>query len=231
MNAPVGAPVRRKEDFRFLTGKGTYTDDINRPGQLYAVFVRSPQAHADIVRIDTGPAKAAPGVIAVYTGADLQAAGMGTLPCGWAVKSKDGSPMAEPPHPVLALGRVRHVGDPVAVVIAETKSQAQEAAERVDVDLQIAPGRGLGRRCGEAGTAARLRRGRRQHLLRLAHRRQGRDRRRLRQGGARDAARHRQQPPHRQRDGAARLYRRVRPRHRRLHALHHEPESARHPAA
>ncbi len=122
MSAPIGAPVRRKEDFRFLTGKGNYVDDINRPGQLHAVFVRSPHAHAEIARHRHRSRQGVAGVVAVYTGADLQAAGLGTLPCGWGVKSKDGSPMAEPPHPVLALGRVRHVGDPVAVVIAESKA-------------------------------------------------------------------------------------------------------------
>ena len=139
MSAPIGAPVRRKEDQRFLTGRGTYTDDINRPGQLHAVFVRSPHAHAEIVRIDTARAKAAAGVVAIYTAADLQAAGLGSLPCGWAVKNKDGSPMAEPAHPVLAIGFVRHVGDPVAMVIAETRDAAQEAADLVDVAYKPVP--------------------------------------------------------------------------------------------
>ncbi|HXQ50143.1 MAG TPA: xanthine dehydrogenase family protein molybdopterin-binding subunit [Stellaceae bacterium] len=139
MSAPIGAPVRRKEDHRFLTGRGTYTDDINRPGQLHAVFVRSPHAHAEIVRVEASAAKSAPGVVAIYSSADLVAAGLGTLPCGWAVKSKDGSPMAEPPHPVLAQGRVRHVGDPVAIVIAESRDQAQEASERVVVDYRPLP--------------------------------------------------------------------------------------------
>jgi carbon-monoxide dehydrogenase large subunit len=133
MNAPIGAAVRRKEDQRFLTGRGTYTDDINRPGQLHAVFVRSPHAHAEIRGIDTQRAARAPGVAAIYTAADLEKAGLGTLPCGWGVKSKDGSPMAEPPHPVLAQGRVRHVGDPIAIVIAATRDQAAEAADLVDV--------------------------------------------------------------------------------------------------
>jgi len=134
MNARmIGDPVRRKEDLRFLTGKGHYTDDINRPGQVYAVFVRSPHAHATIKNIDTKRAAGASGVVAVYTGADLIKAGLGTLPCGWGVKNKDGSPMAEPPHPVLASGKVRHVGDPVAVVIADSKAAAEEAAELVEV--------------------------------------------------------------------------------------------------
>ena len=135
----IGDPVRRKEDLRFLTGNGHYTDDLNRPGQLYAVFLRSPHAHAELRGVDTGKAKAAPGVVAVYTGADLAAAGIGGLPCGWGVKNKDGSPMAEPPHPVLASGRVRHVGDPVAIVIAETKAEAEEAADLVEVDYKELP--------------------------------------------------------------------------------------------
>ncbi|MDE2227982.1 MAG: xanthine dehydrogenase family protein molybdopterin-binding subunit [Alphaproteobacteria bacterium] len=135
----IGDPVRRKEDRRFLTGKGHYTDDINRAGQVYAVFVRSPHAHAEIKSINTKRAAGAPGIVAVYTGADLVKAGIGTLPCGWGVKNKDGSPMAEPPHPVLASGKVRHVGDPVAVVIAESKAAAEEAAERVDVTYKELP--------------------------------------------------------------------------------------------
>src|SRR5271169_86628 len=103
----IGASVRRKEDFRFLTGAGNYTDDINRPGQLYAYILRSPHAHAEIAGIDTSKAGAAPGVSAVFTGAEVQ---VGGLPCGWLVNSKDGSPMVEPPHPVLAAGKVRPGG-------------------------------------------------------------------------------------------------------------------------
>ena len=116
----VGTPVRRREDYRFLTGQGTYTDDINRPHQLHAFILRSPYAHARIAAIDTAAAAQAPGVAAVFTGQDMTTDGVGGLPCGWQVHSKDGSPMAEPPHPPLATGHVRHVGDPVAVVIAET---------------------------------------------------------------------------------------------------------------
>ena len=136
---PLGAPVRRKEDLRFLTGKGHYTDDINRPHQLFAVFIRSPHAHAEIASIHWEKAKSAPGVVAIYTGADLAAAGLGSLPCGWGVKSKDGSPMAEPPHPVLATDKVRHVGDPVAVVIGETRAAARDAAELIEVDYKELP--------------------------------------------------------------------------------------------
>ena len=123
--AEIGTPVRRREDYRFLTGQGTYTDDINRPRQLYAFILRSPHANARIAGLDTSAAAKAAGVAAVYTGKDLEADGVGGLPCGWQIHNKDGSPMAEPPHPVIAVGKVRHVGDPVAVVIAETKQQAK----------------------------------------------------------------------------------------------------------
>jgi aerobic carbon-monoxide dehydrogenase large subunit len=135
----IGASVKRKEDARFLVGRGNYVDDINRPGQLYAFIRRSDRPHARIRGIDTKPAAAAPGVVAVYTGADMQADGIGGLPCGWLIHGKDGSPMKEPPHPVLAVGKVRHVGDPVAVVIAETKQQAKDAAELLDIDYEDLP--------------------------------------------------------------------------------------------
>jgi len=137
--AEIGTPVRRREDYRFLTGQGTYTDDINRPRQLYAYILRSPHANARIAGIDTSPAAKAAGVVAIYTGKDLEADGIGGLPCGWQIHSKDGSPMQEPPHPVLASGQVRHVGDPVAVVIADSLAQARDAAELVEVDYTVAP--------------------------------------------------------------------------------------------
>ncbi len=145
MNAPfegIGASVRRKEDLRFLTGRGHYVDDINRPHQLHAVIARSDRPHARINAINTAAAKAAPGVVAVFTGADLlTAAGapIGGLPCGWQIHNKDGSPMAEPKHPVLAEGKVRHVGDPIAVVIAETKQQARDGAELLAIELEDLP--------------------------------------------------------------------------------------------
>jgi len=135
----VGTPVRRREDYRFLTGQCTYTDDINRPHQLHAHILRSPHAHARISGIDTAAAAQAPGVAAVFTGRDMTAAGVGGLPCGWQVHSKDGSPMAEPAHPPLAADHVRHVGDPVAVVIAETIEQAREAADQIQVDYVEEP--------------------------------------------------------------------------------------------
>jgi carbon-monoxide dehydrogenase large subunit len=135
----IGQPVRRREDYRFLTGQGTYTDDINRPGQVYAYILRSAHASARINGIDTSAAKAAPGVVAVFTGADMAADGIGGLPCGWLIHSKDGSPMKEPAHPVLVTDRVRHVGDHVAVVIAESLGQAKDAAERIAVDYAVEP--------------------------------------------------------------------------------------------
>src|SRR6516225_8173591 len=124
--ATIGTPVRRREDYRFLTGGGTYTDDINRPGQLYAYILRSPHAHAQIAGINTSAAQRAPGVVEVYTGKDMAADSVGGLPCGWQVHSKDGTPMAEPPHPV-------------AVVIADTLAQARDAAELVSVDYAEEP--------------------------------------------------------------------------------------------
>jgi carbon-monoxide dehydrogenase large subunit len=136
----IGAAVKRREDGRFLVGRGHYVDDMNRPGQLHAYIRRSDRPHARIKGIDISAAAAAPGVVAVYTGADLVADGIGGLPCGWQIHSKDGSPMAEPPHPVLAVGKVRHVGDPIAVVIAETRSQAKDAAELLAIDFEDLPG-------------------------------------------------------------------------------------------
>ena len=136
----IGAAVKRKEDGRFLAGRGNYVDDINRPGQVYAYFKRSDRPHARILRVDTAAAASAPGVVAVYTGADFAADGIGGLPCGWQIHSKDGSPMAEPPHPVLAQGKVRHVGDPVVAVLAETRQQAKDAAELIEIDYEDLPG-------------------------------------------------------------------------------------------
>jgi carbon-monoxide dehydrogenase large subunit len=133
----IGASVRRKEDLRFITGKGQYVDDINRLGQTYAVFVRSPYAHATIKSIDTSAASAAPGVVGIYTGADLEADKIGGLICGWMIHSKDGSPMKAGPHPALAQGKVRYVGDHVAIVIADTLAEAKDAAELVAVDYDV----------------------------------------------------------------------------------------------
>ncbi|MGE0716860.1 MAG: xanthine dehydrogenase family protein molybdopterin-binding subunit [Alphaproteobacteria bacterium] len=135
----IGAAVRRREDFRFLTGRGNYTDDINRHGQLYGWIVRSPHAHAKIASIDTARAKAAPGVVAIFTGADMAADAVGGLPCGWLIHSRDGTPMVEPPHPPLVTDRVRHVGDQVAFIVGETKQQARDAAELLDIVYEELP--------------------------------------------------------------------------------------------
>jgi aerobic carbon-monoxide dehydrogenase large subunit len=134
----IGESLRRKEDYRFLTGAGQYTYDINLPNQRYAVFVRSPHAHAAINSIDTTRAEAMPGVAKVFTGKDIEGK-MGGLPCGWLITSTDGTPMKEPPHPVLAQGKVRYVGDHVAMVVADTLAQARDAAEAVDVDYDALP--------------------------------------------------------------------------------------------
>ncbi|MCC7326904.1 MAG: xanthine dehydrogenase family protein molybdopterin-binding subunit [Burkholderiales bacterium] len=133
----IGQSVRRKEDVRFLTGVGQYTDDVVHPHQTYAYFLRSPHAHAKIRNIDTAKAKAAPGVVGVFTGADLD--GVNGLPCGWLITGTDGKPMNEPPHPVLAQGKVRHVGDQVALVVADSVLQAKDAAESIDVDYEVLP--------------------------------------------------------------------------------------------
>jgi carbon-monoxide dehydrogenase large subunit len=135
----IGASVRRKEDQRFVTGKGRYTADIDRPGQAYAAFVRSPHAHARIKAIDSKAATAMPGVLAVLTGTELVADKIGNLICGWLIHSKDGSPMKMAPHPALAHEKACHVGDPVAVVVAETLCQAKDAAEKVRCDFEVLP--------------------------------------------------------------------------------------------
>ena len=135
----IGESLRRKEDYRFLVGAGTYTDDVRLDRQTHAVFVRSPHAHARIVRIDTGQARNAPGVIAVLTGEDTAASRVGSVPCGWLITDVNGQPMKEPPHPPLAQGKVRHVGDQVAVVIAETPAMARDAAELVEVEYEPLP--------------------------------------------------------------------------------------------
>jgi carbon-monoxide dehydrogenase large subunit len=135
----IGAAVRRKEDFRFITGKGQYTDDISRPGQTCIHFVRSPHAHAKIRKIDSAEAMKMPGVVAVLTGADLANDKIGNLICGWAITSKDGSPMKMSAHPAIANEKANHVGDAVAVVIAETLGQAKDAGEKIQVDYEVLP--------------------------------------------------------------------------------------------
>ncbi len=140
MSDGIGARVKRKEDKRFITGKGKYTDDIRMENQAYAAFVRSPHAHAKVTGIDASAAEAMDGVIAVLNGAQLTGDGIGNIITGWAITSKDGSPMNIGAWSALATEKVRYVGDAVAVVIAETQAQARLAAEAVDVDYEeLAP--------------------------------------------------------------------------------------------
>jgi len=135
----IGVPLRRVEDIRFLTGQGRYVSDIECAGALHAVFVRSVHAHAHIRNIDKDEALSLPGVVAVFTGDDMRADSVGPMRAMWAIKGPDGTPMAEPDRFALARGTVRHVGEPVAVVIAETPNAALDAAERVDVDYDVLP--------------------------------------------------------------------------------------------
>ncbi|TPN88573.1 xanthine dehydrogenase family protein molybdopterin-binding subunit [Mesorhizobium sp. CU2] len=129
----VGARVARKEDKRFITGGGRYVDDMAVPGMKHAVFVRSPHAHAEIKKIDVKKAQAMPGVIGVLTGKELKADGIGNLICGWMIHSKDGSPMKMGAWSPLAVDKVRYVGDAVVIVVADTKGQARDAAEAVEI--------------------------------------------------------------------------------------------------
>ncbi len=135
----LAQPVRRVEDPRLLKGDGRYTDDISLPGMLWAAVLRSPHAAATLGAIDTAAALATPGVVAVYTGADFEADGIGDLPCAIPLKNRDGSPRFDPPHPVLAREAVRHVGDPVAFVVAETQKAARDGAEAITVDYGVLP--------------------------------------------------------------------------------------------
>ena len=133
----IGASSKRREDVRFLTGNGRYTDDFNINGQAHAYFLRSEIAHGALKSIDASKAEAMPGVLAVFTGKDFE--GVGGLPCGWLITDRDGEPMKEPAHPVLAQGKVRHVGDPIAAVVAESLEQARDAAEAIDVEIEELP--------------------------------------------------------------------------------------------
>lgn len=138
MSSFIGKSIKRVEDKRFLTGKGRYTDDIVLPGMTYAFLVRSPYAHAKINSIDTSEAEKAPGVVKIFTGKDLltpEGAPIG-VPTGWQVDFKNGDTMKEPPHPLLVADKARHAGDAVAVVIAETREAAKDAAELIEVDYE-----------------------------------------------------------------------------------------------
>ena len=133
----IGASSKRREDVRFLTGNGRYTDDFNISGQAHAYFLRSEIAHGALKSINASKAEAMPGVLAVFTGKDFES--VGGLPCGWLITDRNGEPMKEPAHPVLAQGKVRHVGDPIAAVVAETLEQARDAAEAIDVEIEELP--------------------------------------------------------------------------------------------
>jgi aerobic carbon-monoxide dehydrogenase large subunit len=135
----MGQPVRRSEDRRFITGAGRYTDDIALPRQAAGYVLRSPHAHAAIRAIDTSAAQAAPGVLAVFTGADLERDGIGKIPCVVPLKNRDGSRIKMVEHPLLAIGRARHVGDGIAFIVAETVAAAKDAAELIRVDYDILP--------------------------------------------------------------------------------------------
>ncbi|MDH5750033.1 MAG: xanthine dehydrogenase family protein molybdopterin-binding subunit, partial [Rhodospirillales bacterium] len=140
MKFGIGQSVLRKEDARFLTGEGTYTDDVNIDGQAYVHFLRSPHAHARIRAIDTTDAMNAPGVVAILTGSDVLAAdGVSPLPCMASVSALNGDPMYTPPRYVLATDAARYVGEAVAMIIAETPEQAMDAAELIEVDYQALP--------------------------------------------------------------------------------------------
>ncbi len=133
----IGASSKRREDVRFLTGAGNYTDDINVAGQAYVHFLRSDIAHGRITSLDTSAAEAMPGVVKVFTGKDFE--GVGGMPCGWEVTDKHGAPMQEPAHPILAQGKVRHVGDPIAAIVADSLEQARDAAEAIDLEIEELP--------------------------------------------------------------------------------------------
>ena len=133
----IGESVLRKEDLRFLTGAGQYTDDVLLQDMAYTVFVRSPHAHAVIKKVNKSAALAAPGVLAVFDGEDVAADKVGGLPCGWLITSTNGEPMKEPPHPILAQGKARYVGDGVAMVVATSYEAAKNAAELVEVDYEV----------------------------------------------------------------------------------------------
>src|SRR5262247_112766 len=132
----LGKSIKRREDPRFITGKGTYVDDVKLPGLTYAVFVRSPHAHARIRSIDTSAALKHPGVVAVFTGQDMT--GVNSLPCGWDLRKEKNIPgviqdLIMPPHMPLTSDEARHVGDPVAIVIADSQTAALDGAELVSV--------------------------------------------------------------------------------------------------
>ena len=139
MKFAVGQPLRRFEDLRLITGKGRYTDDIVLPGMVHAYVLRSPAAHARIARMDTTRARGMPGVLLLLTGEDVAAEGLGDVPCVAPLQNRDGTPRHDTPRPVLAVGKVRHLGQPVALVVAEKLVQARDAAEAIEVEYDTLP--------------------------------------------------------------------------------------------
>ncbi|MDG1768591.1 MAG: xanthine dehydrogenase family protein molybdopterin-binding subunit [Yoonia sp.] len=133
----IGASTKRREDIRFLTGVGNYTDDINVFGQTHVHFLRADVAHATINSIDIAAAEAMPGVVKIFTGADFEP--VGGIPCGWQITDRHGEPMQEPKHPIIAHGKIRHVGEIVAAVVAESLTQARDAAEAIELGLTELP--------------------------------------------------------------------------------------------
>ncbi len=214
----IGQSVRRREDPRLLMGRGRYFDDLKLADQFHAAIVRSPHAHADIRSIDTRAALQMPGVHAVLTGKDYEADGLGTMPSMAPYKKRDGSPMYLPHRPAIAIDRVLHVGYPVAVVVADTLDLARDAAERVEVDYAPRPAVVSAREAFEPGAP---------QLYddcpnNEAYFYQAGDKAKTDAAFAErrpcDRAAPRHQPRHRQHAGAARRHRRIRPRHRPLHA-------------
>jgi aerobic carbon-monoxide dehydrogenase large subunit len=139
MKFGVGQPLRRYEDQRLITGQGRYTDDIALPGMVHAYVLRSSMAHAKLVRVDAAAARQKPGVLLVHTGADVSADGLSNVPCVSPLMNRDGTPRHDTPRPVLAIGKVRHVGEPIALVVAQTLGEARDAAEAIDVELDALP--------------------------------------------------------------------------------------------
>ena len=201
--------VRRVEDPRLLKGDGRYTDDIVLPGMLHGIVLRSPHAAAKLGAIDTTAAASVAGVKAIYTAADLSADGIGPLPCAAPVQNRDGSDMASPPHLALAEGAVRHVGDPVAFIVADTAAAARDAAELISVDYDIQPSVTDLAHVTDAGAPLVWPDVKQQHRVRLGDRRQGGDRCAVRHGRARHAPDRCEQPRRRRVDGGARRDRRL----------------------
>ena len=139
MKFGIGQPVRRFEDLRLITGQGRYTDDVVLPNMAYAFVLRSPMGHANIKRVDAAAARKMPGVLFVGTGDDVLIDGLGDVPCSTPLTSRDGTPRHDTPRPILAQGKVRHAGQPVALVVAQTLAQARDAAEAIDVDYESLP--------------------------------------------------------------------------------------------